>query len=181
MALHGPAGSGKTHLVEVWKAKSGAQSLTAVALSGSAFTQLDRARPVAIEDADASMPNPARDAALFHLLESASLGCPVVLTGRTPPSHWSVVLPDLASRFAALVALPIAAPDDDLLAQLIGRLFAERQLAVPQAVITQMLKMLERSPAAVRDFVKRLDEKALSGKRPITSTLVRELLELQGK
>jgi chromosomal replication initiation ATPase DnaA len=175
-ALHGPEDSGKSHLVEIWKAKSGAQSLAAAALSGSAFTQLSRAWPIAIEDVDASVPNPARDAALFHLMESASVERPLLLTGRTPPSQWPVTLPDLASRLAALVALPLAAPDDALLAQLAAKLFADRQLVVPQAVVVQMLKALERSPAAVRAFVRQLDEKALAEKRSITTALVREVL-----
>jgi chromosomal replication initiation ATPase DnaA len=179
-ALYGPAGSGKTHFVEVWKMQSGAQSLAAAALSGSAFTRLDRARPVAIEDVDDSVPNPARDAALFHLIDSATLAHPLVLTGHAPPSHWPVTMPDLASRFAALVAFSISAPDDALLAQLAEKLFAERQLSVPQAVVSQMLKALERSPAAVRDFVDRLDERALAEKRPVTAALVRELLAEQG-
>jgi chromosomal replication initiation ATPase DnaA len=87
-----------------------------------------------------------------------------------------VTLPDLASRLAALVAFPLAAPDDALLAQLAAKLFADRQLVVPQAVVVQMLKALERSPAAVRAFVRQLDEKALAEKRSITTALVREVL-----
>ena len=179
-ALHGPAGSGKTHLLEIWKAHSGAQLVSAASLSGSAFAQLDRARPVAIEDVDVSMPNPARDAALFHLMESATLAAPILFTGRAAPLHWCVTLPDLASRFAALVAFPLGAADDALLAGLAAKLFSDRQLTVPQATVSQMLKSLERSPAALRAFVRQLDEKALAEKRPISTALVRELLDPQG-
>jgi hypothetical protein len=35
---------------------------------------------------------------------------------------------------------------------------------------------LERSPAAIRDFVVRADERALAEKRPITTALIRELI-----
>ncbi|HEY4114521.1 MAG TPA: hypothetical protein VGM17_10725 [Rhizomicrobium sp.] len=175
-ALHGPPHSGKTHLVEVWRAKSGAQVVAAAALSGSAFAQIDRTRPLAIEDVDASLPNPARDAALFQLLESATLPAPLLFTGRSPPAQWPVTLPDLASRLAALVAWPLADPDDALLAQMADSLFAARQLVVPHPVISQILKAVERSPAALRAFIERLDRKALAEKRPITTALVRDLL-----
>jgi chromosomal replication initiation ATPase DnaA len=56
------------------------------------------------------------------------------------------------------------------------KLFADRQLSVPDAVVAQMIRALERSPAAVRDFVARSDAAALAAKRPITPGLIRDLL-----
>ncbi|MDR3528030.1 MAG: hypothetical protein P4L57_12210, partial [Rhizomicrobium sp.] len=56
------------------------------------------------------------------------------------------------------------------------KLFADRQVQVPEAVIVQMIRALERSPGAVRDFVARADSKALAEKRAISLSLIRELL-----
>jgi chromosomal replication initiation ATPase DnaA len=176
MVLHGPAGSGKSHLTQVWASKCAAQVVSAAALSGSAFAQLDRLRPVVIEDVDASLANPARDAAIFHLLESATAATPLLLSGREVPTLWPVMLPDLRSRFAALVSLPLGEADEDLLRRLAAKLFADRQLIVPHAIISQLLATLERTPAAVHKFVQRLDEQALAEKRPITAALVRDLV-----
>ena len=39
-----------------------------------------------------------------------------------------------------------------------------------------MIHSLERSPASIREFVARADEKALSEGRPVNLPLVRELL-----
>jgi hypothetical protein len=39
-----------------------------------------------------------------------------------------------------------------------------------------MIASLERSPAAIREFVERLDREALAQKRSLTAALVRELL-----
>jgi chromosomal replication initiation ATPase DnaA len=175
-AVYGPPASGKTHLAHIWMARCGAQRVLAGALSGSAFVLLDRTRPVVIEDVDSSLPNPARDAAIFDLMESASLASPVLLTGREAPGSWRTELPDLASRFHAMVSFSLWAPDDVLLRKLAQRLFDERQLAVPETTIEQMLRALERSPAAIREFVARADAKALAENRAITATLVRELL-----
>ena len=100
----------------------------------------------------------------------------MLLTGREPPGSWRTELPDLASRFGALVSFSLWSPDDSLLRKLAQRLFDERQLAVPESTIDQMLRALERSPVAVREFIARADAKALAENRAITAALVRELL-----
>lgn len=174
--LHGPAGSGKTHLIEIWKNKSDAQIVDAVALEGGAFARLDRAHPIAVEDVDNAKANPARDAALFDLIEKATRGAPVLLTGHEPPATWATALPDLASRFSAALSFPLWAPDDALLAGLARKLFTDRQLQVPDTVVARMVLSLERSPGAIRAFVAEADAKALAEGRAITLSLVRELV-----
>lgn len=173
-ALHGPSGSGKSHLATIWQAQSHAQIVPARELSGG-FAR-DAALPLIVEDVDTSHVSPARDAALFGLLEHAHAAAPVLLTGHEPPSAWKTSLPDLASRFSALLAFPLWAPDDELLAAIARKLFNDRQLAVPDAVIERMVKSLERSPAAMRDFVAKADDRALAEGRAINLALVREML-----
>jgi chromosomal replication initiation ATPase DnaA len=173
-ALHGPSGSGKSHLAAIWQTRSGAQSVSAKELSGG-FGR-DPALPLIVEDVDSAHVSPARDAALFALLEHAQTAAPVLLTGRESPVAWKTSLPDLASRFSALLAFPLWAPDDDLLAAIARKLFNDRQLAVPDAVIARMVTSLERSPAAMRDFVAQADDRALAEGRAINLALVREML-----
>jgi chromosomal replication initiation ATPase DnaA len=179
-AVYGPPASGKSHLAEIWVARSGAQRIAAGALSGSAFALLDRAYPLVIEDVDSSLSNPARDAAIFDLLEAATPAIPVLLTGRAEPPQWPAVLPDLSSRFSALVAFSLWAPDDELLRKLTHKLFEDRQLAVPDATLEQIIRTVERSPAAIRAFVAEADAKALAENRAISAALVRELLSQGG-
>jgi len=171
-ALFGPPGSGKSHLSAVWAEKAEADILEAVRLREA---DLARPAPLLIENADGVPPE--AEAALFALLER---GHAMLLTGHERPAAWPVRLPDLRSRLDALLAFPLWAPDDDLLTALAKKLFADRQLAVPEAVIAQMIRALERSPAAVRDFVARADAAALAGKRPVTTALIRELLAKEG-
>ena len=175
-ALHGPAGSGKSHLTAIWLEKTGGTLLPAAALAEIDPAALAGRGPVAIEDVDREPAGEARDRALFALLEGPAAIAPLLLTGREPPGRWAVALPDLASRFAALLAFPLWAPDDALLAGLARKLFTDRQLAVPDSVIQRMIRSLERSPAAIRDFVAKADEKALSENRAVSLALVRELL-----
>jgi chromosomal replication initiation ATPase DnaA len=99
-----------------------------------------------------------------------------LLTGRAAPPQWLAVLPDLSSRFSALVAFSLWAPDDDLLQKLMHKLFEDRQLAVPDATVQQIIRKVERSPAAIRAFVAQADAKALAENRAISAALVRQLL-----
>lgn len=165
-SLYGPSASGKSHLVRIWAQQAGAAILRAADL------REPPAGPVAVEDVDA-VPGHDHERALFALFER---GTPLLLTGRTAPSSWVVDLPDLASRYRALVAFDLGAPDDALLARLAAKLFADRQLAVPEGVIQAMISRLDRNPAAIRDFVASADARALSEKRPINLGLIRELL-----
>jgi len=162
-ALHGPAGSGKSHLAAIWAKRADAAIVEAAKLDDTG------AAPLVVENVDAA----TSGSAIFALIES---GRPLLLTGRAPPAQWPVALPDLASRFGAMLSFALWTPDDALLGALARKLFADRQLQVPDAVIAQMIHALERSPGAIRDFVARADEAALSRKRAITPALIREIL-----
>ncbi len=167
-ALYGPPASGKSHLAAAWAARSGAVVLEAAALD------------TAIPDGALVVENvgPATaEAPLFALLER---GQPLLLTAQIPPASWEFALPDLKSRAAALLAFPLWAPDDALLMGLAVKLFADRQVEVPENVVLHMIRELERSPAAIRDFVARADTVALAAKRPITLSLIKELLADSG-
>jgi chromosomal replication initiation ATPase DnaA len=170
-ALIGPAGSGKSHLAAAWAKRAHAQIVEARTLDAE-FLKREPAA-VVVENIDATDADASRDTVLFALLER---GGAVLLTGRVPPSQWQAAFPDLTSRYRALLSFALWEPDDALLGALARKLFADRQVNVPDAVIAQMVRSIERSPAAVHAFVARADARALAEKRPITVALVREIL-----
>jgi chromosomal replication initiation ATPase DnaA len=172
--LYGPPGCGKTHLTSIWRERSGAGIVAAAALANNALLS---GEVLAIEDVDSAEASPARDARLFAVLESGTRW--ILLTGRNPPAAWACTLPDLASRFSSLTALQLHAPDEVLLAALARKLLSDRQLFVPEAVIEAMLRRLDRSPVAIRDFVAELDAAALATARPVSLALVRNLITAQ--
>jgi chromosomal replication initiation ATPase DnaA len=168
-AIYGPRGSGKSHLVQVWRARSGA-----AAFGPEAFAMGDSTHgPLVVEDVDRET-SPERDRALMALFER---GAPLLLTGERHPVEWQVAVPDLKSRFAALPAFPLWAPDETLLRDLARKLFADRQLAVSPTVVARMLTRLPRTPDAVQDFIDRLDRFALAERRAINERLVGDLLD----
>ena len=163
-ALCGPAASGKTHLARIWAVRSGAVLADARTLR----EPVDGA--AVVEHCDEGE---AHGQALFAMLER---GAPLLLTGRGRPEAWTATLPDLASRFRALVAFELGEPDEALLMALAVKLFADRQVNVPEPVVTKLVQELERSPAALRDFIARADEEALRQQKPINLQLIRGLM-----
>jgi chromosomal replication initiation ATPase DnaA len=76
-----------------------------------------------------------------------------------------------------LPAIAISAPDDALLASILVKLFADRQLRVDNAVIDYLLPRMERSFAAAQRLVRRLDRSGLALGRAVTVSLARSALE----
>lgn len=173
LAVHGPAGCGKTHLAEVWRAASRARTIAAEAI-GAALQAGGVPERVVVEDGDRGVD----EEGLLHLYNSLveSRGF-LLLTGRTPPARWSVALPDLRSRLRAVQSVEIGPPDDDLFGAVLIKLFDERQLRVGQEVVLYLLARLERSFAAARGCVAALDDYSLAAGRNITVPLVREALD----
>ncbi len=149
LVLWGPEGCGKTHLLHVWAAQ---QAAVLSAPDGPPT------KPVAIDNAEH-----APERGLLHLLNAAAeAGLPVLLTARRAPARWDIALPDLASRLRAATAVEIRPPEDSLLRNLLASQLAERQLRVDETVQDWLIARLERTPAAIRDAVNRLDAASLA-------------------
>jgi chromosomal replication initiation ATPase DnaA len=99
------------------------------------------------------------------------------MTGRTPPTLWRIALPDLASRMQATTVARIAAPDDALLAAILIKHFADRQLIAPRDLVPWLLPRMPRSFAAAADLVARLDAEALAEGRAVTRALAQRILD----
>ncbi len=174
LLLWGEAGCGKTHLLHLWAARTGARYVPAPALRPVSLDEiLGATGGLALDDADA-----APDAVtLLHCLNAAAEAArPVLLAARTPPARWAIALPDLASRLRATTAVEIGPAEDDLLHALLARLLAERQLAVAAPVQAWLLARLPRTPAALREMAARLDRAALGAQRAVTRALAGEVL-----
>jgi chromosomal replication initiation ATPase DnaA len=174
--LRGPEGSGKSHLAAIWARTTGARMLSPGALSGSDV-------PIALATGALVLENLTEgrfdQAALFHLLNLArEERAYVLITARSAPAIWRIDMPDLASRLRAIPVVALDAPDDALLRAVIVKLFADRQLAVDEGVVGFLATRIERSFAAARAAVARLDREALRLKRPVTRALARELFRM---
>lgn len=174
LTLVGPAGSGKSHLVAVWVAKSGAARLSAAELGESSVALAAGMKALAIEDADRGIGN---ERVLFHLLNLArETRLQVLITTRAAPGEIAIALPDLRSRMRALPIVRIAGPDEALLRGLLVKLFADRQLEVAPHVIEHLARNIERSTEAATRVVAEIDRLSLAAKRPVTRATAAEAL-----
>lgn len=172
--ITGPEGCGKTHLVNVWRARSGASAFAAASIREAIAAVLAEPAPVAIEDIDDGRVD---EHAAFHLLNLArERRFDILITGRTPPGNLDIALPDLRSRLRSAAWVPIEEPDDALLRAVLVKLFADRQLAVGPEVIDYVMPRMERSMAAAALVVNALDKAALAARKPITRPLAAKVL-----
>ena len=171
--LVGPTGSGKSHLVEVWRQRSKASSVQAVDVRVETAPDLLLSGAVAVEDAAPSLD----EHGIFHLLNLArQQGSSILLTAQTRPERWKIVLPDLLSRLRAIPVLEILPPDDALLRGVLVKLFFDRQIAAAESTISFMLTRMPRSLGAARLLVAEIDRRALEERAEVTRPFVAKVL-----
>lgn len=178
VALVGPEGAGKSHLAAIWAERAGARAIAGHAITRGGVPTALATGALVIEDLRGGAGD---EAALFHLLNLArEERAFLLMTARTPPSGWSVRLPDLASRLRALPSVALAPPEDALLRAVLVKLFADRQLAVDEGLVGFVAARIERSFAAAGAIVDALDREALRQRRAVNRTLAAELLRERG-
>lgn len=178
MILAAPSGAGKTHLAQIWASDTNATLIDAIDILSTDLPALAEQGPVGVEDAEAVAGSSARQEALFHLHNlMAERGHALFITAAAPPRDWGLTLPDLTSRLLAAPLTRLDPPDDALLSAVLVKLFADRQTAVPPALIAWLVTRMDRSIKAARAIVARLDAAALAQRRPITRALAAELLD----
>jgi len=176
--IAGPAGAGKSHLVNVWRERSGAWVVPASAVDEAMVDGAGGAH-LAVEDVDRHLND---ERALFHLLNlSRERGFDILLTARSLPGAWPVELSDLRSRLRSLPFAQIGAPDDALLRAVLVKLFDDRQLSAPPAVIDFLLRRMERSVGAAAELVAQMDKAALAERRRITARFAARFLSPGGR
>ena len=179
LLLLGSPGSGKSHLAQFWSAEQGAIRVRADDLmpdEAEALITPDGA--LVVEDAHEIAGNSNAEKALFHLWNLAAADRALLLiTARTPPRTWGLVLPDLLSRVEMMTPAVLGPPDDALLPAVLVKLFADRQLQVMPGVIEWLALRMDRDLDLARHLVAAIDRESLADRRPITRKLVSELLD----
>lgn len=177
LVLSGPPGSGKTHLAHVWAAAAGSTILPAADLAKADIPALARGA-VAVEDVPTIAGDAEAETALFHLHNLVlAEGHALLLTGTAPVARWQLSLPDLVSRMRGTTEAALEPPDDALLAAVLVKMLADRQLSARPEVIAYLVSRMDRSFAAAGNLVERLDAASLAQKRGITRNLAAEVLD----
>ena len=174
LVLHGPQGCGKTHLAQLWCERAAAAFVAGSAMNEASAPELlsEEILRIAVDDADC-----APERTLLHLYNCClERGGYLLVTAARPPGPWEIGLADLRSRLRAAAVAGIEMPDDGLLAGILVKHFADRQLRIRPALIAYLTGRIERSFAAAAEIVATLDAAALADRRPIGIPLARKVL-----
>jgi len=178
LAFYGSPGCGKSHLAEVWRARSGAQAIEAAAITLHNPAELAAgASALVIKNLPADIP----ERALLHLYNLiGEKGGHILFTALEPPAQYGFHLPDLLSRLRAMPAIAIEDPDDAVLAAVMRKMFADRQLPVSEDIIDFLVARMERSFFAARGIAQEIDRMALAERRQVTIPLAKSVLSAMG-
>lgn len=178
MILCGAKGAGKTHLCHVWAQDTGAEIVNATDLNLDLVDGLAALPHLVLDNAQRIAGTDDTEQALLHLYNlTGETGTTLLITADRPPSRWGIGLPDLASRVQAANLVTIKPPDDALLAALLVKLFADRQLSVTPELVSYLVGRMERSFSGAQNLVQALDQRALQDKRAVSRVLAREVLD----
>lgn len=179
LLLIGPEGSGKTHLAAFWAAEQGARRVAAASLRPDAADPLAvEGGALVVEDADRAGQAAGGEQALFHLWNLCGpRRCLLLLTARTAPRDWGLSLPDLRSRMDAMPQVRLGSPDEALLAAVLVKLFADRQLTVSAGLIDWLVLRMDRDLGQARRLVAALDRASLARQGPVTRRIASDLLD----
>ena len=170
LALSGPPGSGKTHLLHVLAEEVGGAVVDARMLPGA---DEGAGRFLLADNAERSAPK-----TLLAFLENArARGRKVALAGSGPPRSWAGGLRDLETRIEAMARVSLEEPDEDLLRAVIKRRFRERQWRAAEGVADYAAPRIPRTFAAAEAFVEAAGAAAIVSGRPISRGLARKIVE----
>jgi chromosomal replication initiation ATPase DnaA len=179
LILTGEAGCGKTHLARVWQDRSHARllPLTEALILPPAILTDAPAVPLILDAIDSAALTPGLEEAFVHLYKLATeRGISLLLLARQPLADWGLTRPDLVSRLRTVPQVQIAPPDEETLAAVMIKLFADRQKQVDAGVIAYLLPRMERSFVAACRVVAQLDAAALREHAAITVPFARRVL-----
>ncbi|MBA4017592.1 MAG: hypothetical protein C0483_10505 [Pirellula sp.] len=185
LVLHGPSGTGKTHLVETLLAQWSARlpEYAAVALSGSEFAEQyadavehdridgfqSRVRSAdlfVLEDAGKLAAKSPAQWELLHTLDALEQrGAYVVLTLDAPPQTYDLFLPGLIGRLTAGFVFPLASPSQATRRALLAELATARGLTIDPKALDLLAADRETTVRELRGTLASLEAEALDHAR----------------
>lgn len=180
--LYGPAGTGKSHLLQASCHVAAAtlylplselrQYCAREVLHG--VEQLDR---VCIDDIHAVLGDADWELALFNLFNSArQQGCRLVFAGDAAPRALAVQLADLRSRLSWGIVYQLAQADDADKAAVLQFRAARRGLSLTPGVASYIVNRAPRGMAQLLEVLDLLDQASLDQQRALSIPFVKAAL-----
>jgi DnaA-homolog protein len=183
--LSGPAGVGKSHLLQAVCARAQrADRVVAYlplaelrALGAETLEGWQHARLVALDDLSAVAGERDWEQRLFGMhREAQERGAVLIAAAIEPPLRLRFALPDLASRFAAATLLPLRALDEAQQREALRLRARARGLELPEETALYLQRRFPRDLPTLYQLLDTLDQAALQAQRRVTVPFIRSVL-----
>ncbi len=167
--LVGPNKSGKSSLADIWLNK-----FNGIKFNNNFEQIINNYKNVLIDDIDQQN----NEENLFHILNHCKLNSlNILITSKYQIKDMQLGLNDLISRIKTFNFFEIYKPDDEMLINLLTKLFVEKQFVInSNDIFKYILNNAERSYEDVFNIVNKLDKLSLEKKRQLTIPLIKEIL-----
>ena len=167
--LYGPIKSGKSYLGKIW-----CQKYNAIKYENNFEKIININKNILIDN----ISNKLNQEEIFHIINHCSLNnLYILITSNLLIDEIKFNLNDLNSRLKIFTFLRINKPDDDMLLNILTKLFTQKQFVINSKEIFQfILKNTNRTYENIINIVNRLDTLSIEKKRQLTIPLIKEIL-----
>ena len=167
LLIMGPKHSGKSFLLNLWRANKDAFLIDDISKFDFRNTS---ARLIAIDDIDKIKDEDS----LFHLFNFCQQEDIALLMTATDYNNF--VLKDLSSRIKSTKLVRLTRPDDAMVRIFIAKHCSDIGLKIPNNILTFAASHLERDFVAIKHFIALLNKQSLNFNKKISLELVRQMI-----
>jgi len=167
--LMGPEKSGKTHLSIIWQEKHNALKYN------QNFKQIiEKKQNILIDDLFYNM----NEEEIFHIINHCHFhNLKILITSSQLIGNYHFKLQDLSSRLKTFFSININLPDDELLINLMIKLFHDKQIIVKNPkLFNYIIKRVGRSYEKVFNLIDKIDKLLLQKNKQLTIPIIKELI-----
>ena len=167
--LIGPQKSGKTHLSIIWQEKYNAlkynQNLNKI---------IENKNNILIDD----LFHKINEEEIFHIINHCHFhNLKILITSSQQVNNYHFKLHDLSSRLKTFFNIKINLPDDELLINLMIKLFHDKQIIVKNPeLFNYIIKRVGRSYVKVFNLIDNIDKLLLQKNKQLTIPIIKELI-----
>jgi len=173
--IFGPASSGKSHLLSIFKNKTSCFQVDSSQLNEKIFFEFKTREALIIENLNENI----SEKILYSLWNIALQDNKYLLiTSRKKITLYKFKLQDLASRINSSLIIGINLPSDDLIGVIIAKNFSDKQIKVKKKHIDYIIKRIDRSYEKISQFILTLDKYSLKKGSPFGLKMIKEVLKM---
>ena len=167
--LLGPPKSGKTHLAFIWQKK-----FNAIIYNNNIKQILENTSNVIVDN----IFNNINEEEIFHIINHcSSVNCKILITSNIKLNEYIFKLKDLSSRLKTFININIELPDDELLINLMTKLFHDKQIIVKNPEIFHyIIKRVHRSYDKIFYLIDKIDILLMKKNKQLTIPIIKELI-----